>query len=320
MESLRQSGNLLDVQAVRGLNQESDRRRLGALRSEGAALGKTLEEEQVLFDTSSPLGSLNKLKASLPFLSDISKKTKEEADLTSEKLSVLPGGFLVSSPQAQLKMQANELAKSEAANEQSIKKRIIALQEERQAIIQVQEVTSLRAKTLRDSVIDESTGKGRIAAAQSDTEFARQRSLDAGFSLADLLRQKAQSTNEIDKSNIDSLIERQILNFNKAQIDLSNSVKNEQNRVLDFAQGLQEAAKNLQDFSKATAEAKDKQEALQDARIVTGQRLSDFDEDKESRKLGSQSRVIEAAERVAELSKRGSGLFSTPSSFSTYRD
>lgn len=316
VENLRQSGNLLNLPAFRALDNERYRRSLGRTRLESSTLSKNLDEEQQLFDTSSPLGNLNKLRASLPFLQQISDKAREEERLTSEKKAILPDGFLVSSPAVQTKLEADAVAKAEAANEQAIKKRINALQEERQAVIQVQEATSLRAKTLRDSVIDESTGKGRIQAAQSDAEFARQRSLDAGFSLADLLRQKAQSSNDIDKSNIDSLIERQILNFNKAQIDLSNSVKNEQNRVLDFAQGLQEAAKNLQDFSRATAEAKDKQEALQDASIVIGQKLSDFDEDKDARKLNSQSRVVSAAERVAELSKRGSGLFSTPSSFS----
>jgi len=316
VENLRQSGNLLNLPAFRALDNERYRRSLGRTRLESSTLSKNLDEEQQLFDTSSPLGNLNKLRASLPFLQQISDKAREEERLTSEKKAILPDGFLVSSPAVQTKLEADAVAKAEAANEQAIKKRINALQEERQAVIQVQEATSLRAKTLRDSVIDESTGKGRIQAAQSDAEFARQRSLDAGFSLADLLRQKAQSSNDIDKSNIDSLIERQILNFNKAQIDLSNSVKNEQNRVLDFAQGLQEAAKNLQDFSRATAEAKDKQEALQDAKTVIGQKLSDFDEDKDARKLNSQSRVVSAAERVAELSKRGSGLFSTPSSFS----
>ena len=316
VENLRQSGNLLNLPAFRALDNERYRRSLGRTRLESSTLSKNLDEEQQLFDTSSPLGNLNKLRASLPFLQQISDKAREEERLTSEKKAILPDGFLVSSPAVQTKLEADAVAKAEVANEQAIKKRINALQEERQAVIQVQEATSLRAKTLRDSVIDESTGKGRIQAAQSDAEFARQRSLDAGFSLADLLRQKAQSSNDIDKSNIDSLIERQILNFNKAQIDLSNSVKNEQNRVLDFAQGLQEAAKNLQDFSRATAEAKDKQEALQDAKTVIGQKLSDFDEDKDARKLNSQSRVVSAAERVAELSKRGSGLFSTPSSFS----
>lgn len=280
--------NQVDIDARRkDLNSNRITQELGLSLEKVSALRKDSADRQSLFDTSSPLGQVNKLTDGLKGLSAVREELEETVRLAKFKQSELGKDALPEDVK-----KANEVVRF------STQELIKARNEEREAIDKLKTAELDRAKVLRDSQFDPGTIQGRSGLIQSGLQDANGRIGKASAELAELRERLANATNDTDKKNIQSRIEKATLEFNQGQIGRAELSRQAQNNAIDLAQGPEEAKKALSDFARATEAAADKFDALGDQLVKAKLDLSDFDASKRLRSLGRDGAIIDAAERA----------------------
>ncbi len=280
--------NQVDIDARRkDLNSNRITQELGLSLEKVSALRKDSADRQSLFDTSSPLGQVNKLTDGLKGLSAVREELEETVRLAKFKQSELGKDALPEDVK-----KANEVVRF------STQELIKARNEEREAIDKLKTAELDRAKVLRDSQFDPGTIQGRSGLIQSGLQDANGRIGKASAELAELRERLANATDSTDKKNIQSRIEKATLEFNQGQIGRAELSRQAQNNAIDLAQGPEEAKKALSDFARATKAAADKFDALGDQLVKAKLDLSDFDASQRLRSLGRDGAIIDAAERA----------------------
>jgi len=299
--------NQIDLEARRkDLNSNRITQELGLSLERVGALRKDSADKQSLFDTSSPLGQVNRLTGDLEDKRAIRDELEETVRLAKFKRAELKEDALPEDVK-----KANESVR--AATYELIKAR----NDERESLDQLKDAELARTKALRDSQFDPRTFQGQAGLIQSGIQDAEGRTNKAAGELGRLQDQLGSATNDTDRKNIQSRIEKASLEFNKGQIDQSALSAQAQNNVIGAAEGAFSAQKALFDFQQATEAAADKFASLADTiaglnsksaaltdQIAKSKRdLEDFDASKRLRELGREGNIIASAEAAYKSSE-----------------
>ena len=297
----------VDVGArIKDLLSNETTQRLGLSLEKVGALRKAATDNQSLFDTSSPLGLVNKATDDVEGKSAIRAELENTVKLAEAKRAELKKDALPEDVK-----KANESVR--AATYELIKAR----NDEREAVDQLKDAEIARTRALRDSQFDPRTFQGQAGLIQSGIQDAESRTNKAAGELGNLQDQLGFATNDTDRKNIQSRIEKAALEYNRGQVDQSALSAQAQNNVIGAAEGAFSAQKALFDFKQATEAAADKFAALADTieglnsksaaltdQIAKSKRdLEDFDASKRLRELGREGNIIDAAERAYKSSE-----------------
>ena len=292
----------IDVGArIKDLLSNETTQRLGLSFEKVGALRKAATDNQSLFDTSSPLGLINKATDDAESKSAIRAELENTVKLAEAKRAELKKDALPEDVK-----KANESVR--AATYELIKAR----NDEREAVDKLKDSELSRAKVLRDSQFDPRTLQGQAGLIQSGIQDAESRIGKATEAIRDLQVKLSSTSNPADIKNIQSEIEKAQLEFNRGQIDRSSLSAQAQNNVISEGEGAFNAQKAIFDFQQANEVAAEKllsfadkigglndQTAALTEQIAKSQRsLADFDASKQLRELGREGSIVDAAERA----------------------
>ena len=282
-----------DVSArIKDLLSNETTQRLGLSLEKVGALRKDSADKQSLFDTSSPLGLVNKATDDVEGRAAIRAELENTVKLAEAKRSELKKDALPEDVK-----KANESVR--AATYELIKAR----NDEREAVDKLKDSELSRAKVLRDSQFDPGTIQGRSGLIQSGIKDAEARISKSSAELGDL-RERLETTNDpTDRKNIQSRIEKATLEFNQGQVGRAQLSRDAQNNAIDLAQGPEEVKKALQDFANAAQDAADKFTSLSNQLERSEEALKDFQDSKKLRELGREGTIIDAAERALKANE-----------------
>ena len=301
-----------DVSArIKDLLSNETTQRLGLSLEKVGALRKDSADKQSLFDTSSPLGLVNKTT------DDVEGKAAIRAELENTVK-------LAEAKRAELKKDAlpEDVKKANESVRAATYELIKARNDEREAVDKLKESEISRAKVLRDSQFDPRTLQGQAGLIQSGIKDAESRIGKSSTEIGDI-REKlsAPNLNPTDRENLKSRLEKATLDFNKGQVDRSGLSAQAQNNVIGLAEGSFSAEKALFDFKQANEVAAEKllsfadkiagldsqSAALTDQIAKSKRNLEDFDASKRLRDLGREGNIIDAAERALKSSEGNFG-------------
>jgi len=285
--------NQIDLDARRrDLNSNRITQELGLSLERASALRKDSADRQSLFDTSSPLGQVNKLASDLEDRKAIRDELEETVRLAKFKRAELKEDALPEDVK-----KANESVR--AATYELIKAR----NDEREAVDKLKDSELSRAKVLRDSQFDPGTVQGRSGLIQSGIKDAEARISKSSAELGDLRERLEATSDPIDRKNIQSRIEKATLEFNQGQIGRAQLSREAQNNAIDLAQGPEEVKKALLDFANSAQDAADKFTSLSNQLEKSEEALKDFQDSKALRNLNRQGVIIDAAEKALKATQ-----------------
>lgn len=301
----------IDVGArIKDLLSNETTQRLGLSFEKVGALRKAATDNQSLFDTSSPLGLVNKAT------DDVEGKAAIRAELENTVK-------LAEAKRAELKKDAlpEDVKKANESVRAATYELIKARNDEREAVDKLKESEISRAKVLRDSQFDPRTLQGQAGLIQSGIQDAESRIGKATETIRDLQTKLSNTTNPADIKNIQSEIEKAQLEFNRGQVDRSGLSAQAQNNVISVGEGAFNAQKAIFDFQQANEVAAEKllsfadkigglndQAAALSEQLAKSQRsLADFDASKQLRELGREGSIVDAAEKAYKAAEGNFG-------------